>query len=258
MAGPTEKTIKRLFAASGNVCAFPGCSSPIVDSAGVVIGEICHVCARRPGGARYNISQTEAERHDFDNLILLCGSHHKVIDERSDIYTVDVLQEMKAVRSSVSGRPEMVADGVFAKLLLNDFGRITLLNCGGVIVNSPGAMQVGVVNFKAPRSNFSFVPPSGTVGADQACSRYIQYLIKRYNEFASADRSRKAKFSYGAISANVEKYFGASWRLLPIEKFDDVCVYLQGRICKTILGKLNLSKGRRAFSTYEEYLEKNS
>lgn len=41
---PTTKTIKCLFAASGNRCAFPGCDRPLVT------GEICHIRARSPGG----------------------------------------------------------------------------------------------------------------------------------------------------------------------------------------------------------------
>ncbi len=41
MAEPTEKTIKRLFALSGNICAYPGCSLAIVESVGTVTGEIC-------------------------------------------------------------------------------------------------------------------------------------------------------------------------------------------------------------------------
>jgi hypothetical protein len=48
MSAPSEQTIKKLFALSGNICAFPGCQSPIVESAGTVTGEICHICAKSP------------------------------------------------------------------------------------------------------------------------------------------------------------------------------------------------------------------
>jgi hypothetical protein len=50
----TEVTLKKLFALSGNVCAFPGCTAPIVDTEhGIVTGEICHIKARSPEGPRY-------------------------------------------------------------------------------------------------------------------------------------------------------------------------------------------------------------
>lgn len=256
MAEPTEKTIKRLFALSGNICAYPGCSLAIVESVGTVTGEICHIHARREGGPRYEASQSEAERHGFDNLILLCRQHHKVIDSQPDIYTAETLREMKAIHEDVAGRAEQASDGFFAKILLNDL-RITVTNnSGNVAINSPGAIQAHTVNVKTTRSTVAVNAPPGTIGADQQLSRYVQYLIKRYNEFASKDKTRATKFNYGVISANVEKRFGASWKLLSSEKFDTVCEYLQQRISKTILAKQNAAKGYRAFSTYVEFLVK--
>lgn len=256
MAEPTEKTIKRLFALSGNICAYPGCSLAIVESVGTVTGEVCHIHARREGGPRYEASQTEADRNGFDNLILLCRQHHKVIDSQPDLYTAEALQEMKAIHEDVAGRAEQATDSFFAKILLNDL-RITVTNnTGNVAINSPGAIQAHTVNVKTTRNSVSVNAPPGTIGADQQLSRYVQYLIKRYNEFASADKTRATKFNYGVISANVENRFGAPWKLLPAEKFDAVCEYLQQRICKTILAKQNVAKGYRAFSTYAEFLAK--
>ena len=34
------------------------------------------------------------ERHAFDNLLLLCGPHHKEVDDHPDTYTVAKLHEM--------------------------------------------------------------------------------------------------------------------------------------------------------------------
>jgi hypothetical protein len=92
--GPSFAVIKRLFAKSGNKCAFKSCVSPIVDGKKVV-GKVCHIKAKSEGWARYDPHQTTAERHDYDNLILLCGRHHDVIDDDPDAYTVDYLHKMK-------------------------------------------------------------------------------------------------------------------------------------------------------------------
>lgn len=81
----------------------------------------------------------------------------------------------------------------------------------------------------------------------------MQHLIKRYNEFASADKTRRTKFSFGALSSNIESRFGAPWKLLPAEQFGSVCEYLQQRIAKTILAKQNQAKGIRSFSSYAEF-----
>ena len=106
---------------------------------------------------------------------------------------------------------------------------------------------------KTTRKTVKVQPAAGTIGADQATSRYIQHLISRYNEFASADKTRGARFSYGAISKNIETNFRAPWRMLAIEDFVALCAYLQQRINRTLIAKSNASKGMKSFSSFEEY-----
>lgn len=97
MGQPTVATVKRLFALSGNVCAFPKCKLPLVDKAsGKVTGRICHIKARKAGEPRYDPSQTEEERHAFENLVLMCPIHHDVIDADERSYTVARLHDIKA------------------------------------------------------------------------------------------------------------------------------------------------------------------
>jgi len=258
MGEPTEKTIKKLFALSGNTCAYPGCQLPIVESGGTITGEVCHIRARHAGGPRFDASQSEDDRHSHANLILLCRHHHKVIDSAPDLYTADALMEMKKIHEDVIGRSEVPQDGFFAKILLNDFRRISVANnYGNVAINSPGAVQAQTINLKSTKKKICVNPPPGTIGADQNAARYVLHLIKRYNEFAGSDSTRKTRFSYGAISRNIESKFGAEWRFLPIEKATPVFIYLQERISKTRQAKINKGKGYRAFSTYEEFLEKH-
>jgi hypothetical protein len=93
--GPSERTIKRLFALSSNRCAFPRCPIALVQG-DTVVGEVCHIKAANPGGPRYDERQTNAERHAFANLILMCGTHHTVIDADEEAYTVERLVKLKA------------------------------------------------------------------------------------------------------------------------------------------------------------------
>ncbi|NQU23517.1 MAG: 5'-methylthioadenosine/S-adenosylhomocysteine nucleosidase [Candidatus Nealsonbacteria bacterium] len=98
---PTQKTVKMLFAASGNACAFPGCATPLFDGAsGVLLGELCHIEAASPGGPRYGPTQTEEHRNSRDNLIILCPNHHSVIDQDPQTYTAESLTRMKAAHES--------------------------------------------------------------------------------------------------------------------------------------------------------------
>ncbi len=102
-AGPTLPTIKRLFAHSGNRCAFPKCIATLIDGE-TVVGKICHIKGARPGSARYDPEQNAVERHGFDNLILMCGRHHDVIDADEEAYTVERLSKMKADHHSRTQR----------------------------------------------------------------------------------------------------------------------------------------------------------
>src|SRR5262245_9439089 len=92
---PTLPTIKRLFAVSSNRCAFEKCDVTIINK-GTVVGHVCHIEARNPGGPRYNPTQSEEERNGFDNLVLMCPVHHTVIDSDVESYTVPRLKEIKA------------------------------------------------------------------------------------------------------------------------------------------------------------------
>lgn len=95
MRKPISKTtLKRLFALSGNVCAFPECDQVLVNDSGNFVGQICHIEAAEVGGERYNPSQTDAERADFNNLILLCANHH-IETNNVTKYTVSILKDFK-------------------------------------------------------------------------------------------------------------------------------------------------------------------
>ncbi len=97
MSKPGLPTVKKLFALSCNVCAFPSCEVRLTDPQwNRVNGEICHIAGDRPGAARYDPTMTDQERADFENLILLCPNHHREIDDlRPQDHTRDSLTEMK-------------------------------------------------------------------------------------------------------------------------------------------------------------------
>ncbi len=95
MSSPSIPTIKRLFALSGNQCAFSKCPIPIIEEdSNKVIGKICHIKAQSKKGPRYDENQSNEERHSFANLIF-CPIHHDVIDSDIESYTVERLLEMK-------------------------------------------------------------------------------------------------------------------------------------------------------------------
>lgn len=98
---------KLLWGRSGNECAYPGCSqaltidledpeSRVLGTAGAAIGEEAHIRSPRPNGPRYD-SRYEYETLDnYANLILLCPTHHTLIDKDGGrAYTVAQLEQMR-------------------------------------------------------------------------------------------------------------------------------------------------------------------
>jgi hypothetical protein len=74
-----------------------------VSEGGAIIGEICHIKARNERGGRYDPRQGEAERQGYDNLLLLCPTHHRTIDAQSEAFSVELLKQMKAQAEAAHG-----------------------------------------------------------------------------------------------------------------------------------------------------------
>lgn len=115
MAGPSDPTIKRLFAVSSNRCAFPGCTETLVEGE-TVVGEVCHIKSARKGHQRYDPKQNDAERSGFDNLILLCRKHHKIVDTEVDRYPRDLLTEMKIAHEAHPKGSFTISDDIVQRL----------------------------------------------------------------------------------------------------------------------------------------------
>lgn len=98
--GISVKDRKILWGRSGNRCAFYGCNIELhqVEDANTssIIGEECHIEAQSANGPRYNASLSEKQVNSFNNLILLCANHHKIIDDNPEQYTVKDLKIMKS------------------------------------------------------------------------------------------------------------------------------------------------------------------
>ena len=95
----SQKTIKVLFALSGNQCAHPDCRTTLVetdpDPTNVhVVAHICHIYG--VGGPRSNHELSENELNSPQNLILLCPTHHSIVDGQDSIYTVETLKQWKS------------------------------------------------------------------------------------------------------------------------------------------------------------------
>ena len=98
----TAKSIKLLWANAAGICSFDGCNERLTveqaaEFAPHTLGEMAHIKGNKPGSNRYDANQSDEERDSYENLILLCPTHHTLIDkpENESYYTVEKLHEMK-------------------------------------------------------------------------------------------------------------------------------------------------------------------
>ena len=115
---------KALFwSRSGGICCFPDCKVLCVQEAtcgnpSVVIGDIAHIEAKSDAGPRANPSISDRERDAYPNLILLCPTHHRLVDSLSSTYTANILRGWKANRERQfrEALAEWMANITFAEL----------------------------------------------------------------------------------------------------------------------------------------------
>jgi|GEM_PF-3386775 len=103
MANLTVADRKKLWTLSGNVCSYnfgnEKCNQKLVTSANPgtnsIVGEECHIIGESPGSSRY--LEEYPLRNSYENIILLCPTHHTIIDkeENEATYSPDILREMK-------------------------------------------------------------------------------------------------------------------------------------------------------------------
>jgi len=118
MPGPrayTTATRTALASLANGFCYFPGCAAPIVvfvEGQPFLNADIAHIRDAKPGN-RYDENMTDRERAHFRNLILLCRTHHILVDKvRSEDFSVTLLGNWKRERETSSpfaDRPEVEA-----------------------------------------------------------------------------------------------------------------------------------------------------
>lgn len=91
-----------IWGRAGNRCAFPECRQELVMDATEtddesIIGQECHIVARKENGPRGVSDLTTEQRDKYNNLILMCSVHHKVIDDQPNEYTVEKLHKIKTI-----------------------------------------------------------------------------------------------------------------------------------------------------------------
>ncbi len=228
MNRPSDSTIKKLFAFSNNRCAFPNCTNTIVDrNILTVTGKVCHIKAKSELGPRWDKLQTDEERHGFQNLILLCGKHHDIVDDKSQEkkFTVEILTGFKKKHEQTDKNELSQDDAKLARRLIDSYLQIEV-DQSQTMAKSPGGIQAqatgeGGIAAAAGRDVKMKIyygdqkrggrakPPPDVVTEEQATQ--LSRLMKEVIELDSASPQGK-KLSEGQLR---QKWWGALERKIP-------------------------------------------
>lgn len=92
-----EKDLKLLWGKAAGRCSY--CNEDLTrtyDTGSIILGEMAHVIARSENGPRGSeIFLAADERDKYSNLILLCPTHHRMIDKAPQNYSVPQILEWK-------------------------------------------------------------------------------------------------------------------------------------------------------------------
>src|SRR3989304_10090300 len=94
----SDKTRKLLWGRSGTRCAV--CKQELIVSATdkdseAVIGDECHIISAELNGPRHDASYPREKLDSYENLILLCRVHHKMVEDQPTTFTADILRQLK-------------------------------------------------------------------------------------------------------------------------------------------------------------------
>lgn len=107
-----DKDIKLLWGLSAARCAFQKCRKECVAEGtskdrAAIFGKIAHIVAHSDVGPRADSTYPKELRDRYENLVLLCGNDHDIVDYQPNTYTISDLRGWKTeheqwVRSSLA------------------------------------------------------------------------------------------------------------------------------------------------------------
>ncbi len=93
-------TLKNFGGRAAGRCSFKECHEECIEGAtefdeDVVVGEMAHINSDKEDGPRYDPNYPKELLHTYDNLILLCPTHHRLVDKQDSTYTAEELRKWK-------------------------------------------------------------------------------------------------------------------------------------------------------------------
>lgn len=253
----SDKTIKRLFARSQNQCAMPKCTAPIIVGE-TVVGEICHIRARRKNGPRFDSKLTAAQRNEYGNLLLLCRTCHKLVDGDEATFSVDLLTDIKDMQENQGGLELSASDRKAAMLLIESLKpkrRVSASAKDSGIAIAVGGDNHGPITINQSKAGKSKGGkyPANSIGADANLCGYVDYLFGLAIDYWNGTQNMSA----GRLGRKIKTKFRLKQRTrnhLSVDRFDDLVSFIIHEMLEpSPVGRKHRRNGTKLCRTFEEW-----
>lgn len=265
----TRATMNGLFAKSRNRCAIPECRATLVVG-DTIVAEICHIRARRKGGARFDSTLNEEQKNAAVNLILLCPTCHTLADkDKTGNYSVEQLLEFKAEQERVGVFEISAEDARRALAILEKHNAknkrpVTKSSVSGEATARAGDGGVAMafvgnkfrdLNVRVSEKKVVGKYPSNSIGADANMSGYIDELCGLYVAYKKNTGEDEA-ILWAKISKAIKRAFRLKQKTrnhIPAERFWDVVEFLTEKLRETPVGKKHIRNRTKLCSSFDEW-----
>lgn len=237
-----------------------------------IVAEICHIRARRKGGARYDPTLTEEQKNSAANLILLCPTCHKLADkDKTGAYPVGDLLEIKAEHErdgafELSPIEERHALAILAKHKLKGkrmvkhstvCGEATANAGRGGVAFSFVGNNVGDIKIQVPASKREVGNKysANSIGGDANLSGYTDYLCDLYVDYMR-QTGKDENTLRAMIGIAIKRKFRLRQRTryhIPAERFLEVVTLLYSKLLGTPVGKKHTRNRTKLCSSFDEW-----
>jgi hypothetical protein len=180
--GPSESTVREVWARSGGICAFPGCTEVLYRDKNLLlpanIGEVAHNVGASADGPRGDAKRSHVLSDDPENLLLFCRNHHKLVDEdKGARYPEQVLTAWKKLHEANVQQAASLKSGHLALPI------IVRGPIGGqqVTVNPGDTVRAMIENHTAPIESPFAIEVDGDGDRDDRLDRWIPHVIQARN-----------------------------------------------------------------------------
>lgn len=233
-------------------------------------GRRCCLCWALKGNSNVRLGQIahldhNPQNNEFDNLAFLCFDHHDKYDVKTSQSKRYKPAEVKSYRDKLYDAIQSWQKPPFDQTNVNSSRGIPdphdMAPCRktpSVSIHGNGNLVAGRdlnIVLKHPHKSRQPSPViPGTVVEDHKKFNYIEYLIRRYNDFKKWDCTKQEiQMKYALIRVAYKRKMKCDVRHTPLTRFQEAVNFLQARIVSTRLGRIEHSKGNPLFETFEQF-----